>query len=412
MADRPEICRIRGDGMGRFTAAGILALLCGSLLLAAIPPVSAEMEIFSGSSQLSSMEIHDMTQDPTGNVYFGTDNGLSIYDGSWHITHREYRTGDGGLLSDYILALGFDSGGNLWIGFPNGLQRLEAGTYVTMKDQQVLKSLEIHGLLRRGREMWVAAGSSGIHRYIDGTWTWFSPGGPGGLGCGYVTSMATDPVTDTLFVACKEGIWSLNGTGRSLSFSPVVNPGLIPGPVRGIVGDPFGGVYLLYASTILHLTPPGQWSAAVTTTDLTPGIAINDLRVDARQTLWIATDNGIYAWKDGRVRLHLDSTSGIRNNAVQQLFLDSSGRLWFVTPENVGFYRVETSPGEEGGTIPVITYEVPGGTSPEVSLTAPVSQVTPGISVQGFPEETTGSQGGLPGFLDALLGFLRGLFGR
>jgi ligand-binding sensor domain-containing protein len=385
-------------------------ILCGILAISA--PAMAEMVIFAaGPDQISSVGVLAITQNLQGDLFFGTDNGLSLYNGAWHILHRTYGTTSKGLLSDHVLALGFDSKGYLWIGYPNGLQRLEGDTYVTIADQQMLKSLDIHDILRRDREMWIAAGNTGIHRYLDGTWSWFSPSGREGLGCTYVTSMATDPARGTLYVACNEGIWFTNGTGGSVAFSPLVRPGLIPDPVRGVHGDPFGGIYIYNASAVLHFAPPDQWGIPVTSDHLTPGIEINDLGVGPDRTLWIATNNGIYAWRDGQVRDHLDTTTGIRNNAVKRIFIDSAQRLWFVTPENVGYSRIAETPETGSPFIPITTFELP--TTSSTLAPTPETRITPAVSfsqIQETPVATPVSP--LSGILDALLGFFGHLFSR
>ena len=381
-------------------------ILCGILAVSA--PALAEMVTFAaGSDQISSVGVLDIAQDIHCNLYFGTDNGLSTYDGAWRITHRTYGNTSMGLLSDHILAVEFDDGGNLWIGYPNGLQRLEGDTFVTIRDQQMLKSLDIHELLRRDREMWVATGDAGIHRYLDGTWRWFQPGGHEGFGCNYVTSMATDPARNTLYVACREGIWFTDGAGESVAFSPLVNAGLIPDPVRGIHGDPFGGLYIYNASAVLHFTPPDRWGIPVTSNDLLPGIEINDLGVGPDRTLWIATNNGIYAWKDGQVREHLDTLTGIGNNGVKKIYIDSSHRLWFVTPESVGYWRISEN-SEGGGTvIPITTFELP---ATPVPVLTPEPLIIPDITIQGYPENPASPPDPLAGFLDALRNVFKRFF--
>ena len=384
-------------------------VLCGILAVTA-PALGGVVTFAAGSDQISSVGVLDIAQDLHGTVYFGTDNGLSYYDGNWHIVHQTYGNASLGLLSDHVLSLAFDRDGTLWLGYPDGLQRLEGVTFVTVRDQQLLKSLDIHLLLNRDREMWVAAGQVGVHRYLDGTWTWFQPSGSGGLGCTYVNSMATDPASDTLFAACREGIWYTNGTGGSETFSRLVNPALLPAPVRGVHGDSFGGIYLFNASEVLHFTPPSQWWLTITSQDLVPGIEISDLAVAPDRTLWIATNNGIYAWKDGQVRQHLDTSSGIVNNGVKKLFLDSSDRLWFVTPENVGYYQIEESPAAGSAVIPITTFELPT-TTPGPTVT-PGVLLTPGISIEGTPRQTPGGSDPLSGFFEAIGNFFRKLLSR
>jgi ligand-binding sensor domain-containing protein len=390
--------------------AGILALaLCGLLVLSAAAAEDMELVSFApGPEEISSAGVLDIAENPYGDLYFGTDNGLSFYDGSWHIVHRNYGDLRRGLLSDHVLAVEFDADGALWLGFPSGLQRLKGGSYVTVEDQQLLKSLDIHGLLRRGREMWVAAGTAGLHRYVDGTWSWFRPGGPEGLGCPYVTSMASDPASGTLFVACMDGIWYTDGTGNDVTFSRLEKPGLIPDPVRGMQGDPFGGVYFINATALVHFTPPDAWSV-ITAAQFVPGIELNDIAVAPDRYLWVATNNGIYAWRDGSVRRHLDASSGLRSNAVKMVYLDGSRRLWFVTPENVGYTVLAAQSGGGRPVIPITTFELPPTTPPTIATPEP--RITPLISIATIPETPAAPPDPLTGLLDGILGFLKSLFG-
>jgi hypothetical protein len=187
-------------------------------------------------------------------------------------------------------------------------------------------------------------------------------------------------------------------------------PGLTTEPVRGIQSDPFGGIYIYNASAILHYNPPDQWGIPITSQDLLPGIQINDLGVDKDRTLWIATNNGIYAWRDGRVRGHLDTTTGIRNNAVKRIYIDSSQRVWFVTPENIGFSRIKENPEGNSPVIPITTFELPTRT-PASDLT-PEPRITPSVSVQSDAVAPARTPDPLTGFLEALGRFFGGLFHR
>ena len=383
-------------------------VLCG--LLALSSGAMAEVVTFAaGPDQISSVGVLDIAENLHGDLFFGTDNGLSWYDGEWHIVHRNLGNARAGLLSDHVLAVEFDGQGNLWMGHPNGLQRLEAGTYTNFEDQQLLKSLDIHGLLRRGREMWVSSGNSGLHRYSDGTWRWFQPGGPEGLGCNYISAMATDPARGTLYVACREGIWYTDDTGDPARFLPLKVASVMPDPVRGIQGDPFGGLYVQNGTAIFHFAPSEGWRLVATSPDLLPGVDITDLRVAADRTLWIATNNGIYAWRDGGVRDHLDTASGIGSNGVKRLYLDSAQRLWFVTPENIGYATVGATVAGGGPVIPITTFELP--TMTPLPATPVVPGITPGISVESFPEKPTAPPDPLTGFLDGIRGLMKKLFG-
>jgi hypothetical protein len=218
--------------------------------------------------------------------------------------------------------------------------------------------------------------------------------------------MATDPASDTLYVACREGIWSTGGTGNAVTFSRLVNPGHIPEPVRGVRGDPFGGIYIFNSTSVVHYATDDKVRIIIHPGEPIPGIDITDIGVDPDGILWIATNNGIYAWDDG-VKEHLDTTKGIRNNAVKMLTIDSGDRLWFVTPENVGFFQIARPSDTGNPVIPITTFSIP--TVVPASPT-PAPQITPSISIQSSPEETPGPFDPLTGFLDALGSFFRGLF--
>jgi len=389
--------------------AGILAVaICGLLALSAA--ATAEVVTFAASpEQISSVGVLDIAEDYHGNLFFGTDNGLSVYNGSsWLIVHSSFPNLRAGLLSDHVLAVEFDGDGNLWMGFPNGIERLEGGSFIPLQDQQLLKSLDIHGLLLRNREMWVSAGTAGLHRYRNGTWRWFQPGGPEGLGCNYVTAMATDPSDNTLYVVCREGIWFTDATGDIVRFSPLKISQIMADPVRGILGDPFGGIYVWNDSAVLHFNPPSGWRLVLTSPKLLTGVVITGLEVGADQTLWISTDNGIYGWRDGGVTEHLDSASGIQNNAVKKIFLDSSQRLWFVTTDNVGYATMGKTEQSPGPAIPITTFELPT-TNVTPAIIAP--DLTPAISVTSTSERPLGPQDPLTGFLEGIRGFFSRLLG-
>jgi ligand-binding sensor domain-containing protein len=356
-----------------------------SLVLLLSAPAMAEIVLYaSGSDQISSLGVIDIAEDTHGDLYFATDNGLSIYDGAWHITHMTYGNLSTGLLSDHVLAVEFDSQGNLWIGYPDGLQRIEGSRYVTIRDQQLLKSLDIHGLLRANRKMWVATGTAGVHRYQDGVWEWFRPQGPEGLGCNYVKSMVSDSAADTIFLACNEGIWSAQNTAEPVAFTPLFPREIVAEPALGIRSDPFGGIYIFNTSSILHYAAPAavpaELNLIVSSSDLMPGIFINDARVDGDRTLWIATDYGIYAWKDGKVRDHLDASKGIRNNAVKKIYIDGADRLWFVTPENVGFFRITRKPDAANSVIPITTFSIQTTVPAPSPVMTPLPEITPAVS--------------------------------
>jgi ligand-binding sensor domain-containing protein len=372
--------------MGLGMAERVLAVVLALVLLATAPALAETVLFGPGSDQISSLGVLDMAQERQGTLYFATDNGLSIYDGTWRIAHMTHGNTSQGLLSDHVLAVEFDPQGNLWLGYPNGIQRIEGGTFVTIRDQQMLKSLEAHSLLLANGWMWVATGTAGLHRYRDGAWQWFKPQGPEGLGCNYVRSLAGDSSGKTLYVACNEGIWYTANTDGPVAFKRLAGGLLGGGTGFTLREDPFGGIYIFNSTAVLRYSPVDGARVILAAEDLMIGIDIRDIAVDPDGTLWVATGNGIYGWKYGEAREHLDSSNGIRNNAVKWLYMDAGDRLWFVTPENVGYYQITPQRGSAGEVIPIETFPVQTQAPLSYPAVTPSPSVTPDISFTEIAE--------------------------
>lgn len=67
--------------------------------------------------------------DPKGNLWFGTQGGISVFDGK---TFTNYTT-DNGLNSNNILCLATDGNGVVWIGTDNGVNSFSNGTFNSFK---------------------------------------------------------------------------------------------------------------------------------------------------------------------------------------------------------------------------------------------------------------------------------------
>lgn len=318
------------------------------LLLASLLVIPSSSGIYIASpdyvSSIASADVKDVINGRYGDVIFATSSGLSIYtaDGRWYsVNARNPRQTDYGFLEpldNMVIALALDPEGHLWLGYSCGLQIGNGTGYHAIQDQDHLKNLNINCIRRWDNEVWVAAGSAGLHRWHDGNWTWYKPGGPSGAGFYTVVSMVVDAESDALVIDSEnEGVWVLKGHARDRRFEQVFfgdDPLLT---VSGVRVDPFGGVYLFNATTILHYSPDEGVTPVLNATDLsTFPVTINDVAATRDGTLLVASDNGIYGLNSSGIVLHLTSRDGIRENFVKKLFIDASGRCWFVVPGHVG----------------------------------------------------------------------------
>lgn len=173
--------------------------------------------------------------------------GFSVFNGSWETRHLNRSDPSSGLLDDYVTALAYDPDGRLWIGYPGGIQIYDGKTYLPVTDAGLLKSLEIRALQRRDDEMRVASGNAGLHRYHNGTWTWFAPYSPGGPAFYEAGNLAVDSADDSLLVTTAEdGLWRVTRSdNESVVFGKLQGPHDLFGQLGHVQQDPLGGGYFL-----------------------------------------------------------------------------------------------------------------------------------------------------------------------
>jgi ligand-binding sensor domain-containing protein len=296
------------------------------------------------TKMIHSTQIFDQINGPENQVLFATAFGLSTYypNNSWSTRHINRDNVSQGLLDDYVTAVEYDKDGNLWIGYPAGIQIYNGIYYRTIRDQQMLKDTRIQELQRWGDDIWIATGNAGIHRYRNGEWTWFQPMEKNGPGFYDIRSVALDPVNDDMVIGSDDnGIWVIRSPDDPVLFEQIAQKSSPYGSMSQVKRDPMGGVYLFDDTSVVHYSPEKGFVPTVTIRDLTmEDISINDIAPSPQGLLYIATDNGIFIWKDGAVIRFIGRFEGIgTSTSVRTVNMDAENRLWFATPEYVGYYR-------------------------------------------------------------------------
>ncbi len=306
------------------------------------------IKVFSPSqNQVHSDQILDLINSPNGNVLIATTFGLSTFNGTWSTRHMNLNNISQGLMDDFITAVEFDHTGNLWIGSSGGIQIFNGIFYQTIRDQQLLKNTRINDFQRWNDDMWIATGNAGIHRYRYGNWTWFQPMTKEGPGFNEIDSMALDSGNNSLMIATiNEGLWIVRNQNDPVVFEMLADKYSASGQMQHVKRDPMGGVYFFNPEKILHYDTVSGFKDVLTTGDLSQDqITINDLSAGFDGNLNIATDNGLYIWRDGGIYRHLNRFEGIGISAnVRTVNVDAKNRVWFATPGYVGYYTDNSNP--------------------------------------------------------------------
>ena len=309
------------------------------------------------SHQVHSDQVKDQINGPNGEVIIATASGLSTFNGTWSTGHINRDNISQGLMDDYITAVEFDHQGNLWLGYSGGIQIYNGIYYQSIREQDLLGETRINDLQRWDNDMWVATGHAGIHRYRDGEWTWFQPMTKNGPGFYEIDSMALDSAGNSLVIAtADEGLWIVHSSEDLVHFDQIAGKDEVFGRMQHVRRDPLGGVYFFNQTAIVHFDNVSGFTGILTTGDFTvEQIAINDIAAGSDGSLYVATDDGIYIWRDGAMYRNLNRVEGIgTSEIVRTVNVDAENRVWFSTQGYVGYY-FDTSNSYEPIQIDLVT---------------------------------------------------------
>jgi len=111
-----------------------------------------------------------ITQDQSGNIWFGTSGGASKYDGKYftHFTEKE------GLNFNYIFSILVDKSGNLWFG-SNGVTKYDGKYFTNFTKKEGFSNNEVHSILQdKNGDIWFGTTGEGVSKY-DGKFFWVCP---------------------------------------------------------------------------------------------------------------------------------------------------------------------------------------------------------------------------------------------
>jgi len=123
----------------------------------------------------------DITEDPEGNLWFGTDNGVFVFDyASSRFNHLTNESGnDNSLSNNFVYSVFRDSRGNMWAGTRDGLNLLDRknGFFTRFSVENGLPDISIMSILESDlHDLWLAT-SNGLCKLtanFDGTGNYIS----------------------------------------------------------------------------------------------------------------------------------------------------------------------------------------------------------------------------------------------
>ena len=282
------------------------------------------LSYFSNGQGFSGSQITGMTEDPEGNLWFATDQGIVKYD--WSTTEKNEKiftnfTDRKDFERSYVWSIFADSKGTIWVGTREGLCRFDGTKLETF---ELPYSEEYNYGFFSNRNIW------SISEDKKGN-IWFGTNGNG--------AFKYDPSAE------------LKGIGKSFT-QYTEKDGLADNNVDCIIEDKDGNIWL--GTRLGGLSKyNGKTFTNYTENDSIGNNEVCIIYEDKVGNIWISSEGfGVYRY-DGTSYTNFSKKQGLGVKAVQTIFEDREGRLW--VGGGGGLYRFDekSQPGRQAGFINV-----------------------------------------------------------
>lgn len=278
--------------------------------------------------------------DLNDNVWFGTQGGLSYFDGSsWtNYSKEDYPE----LINNAITAIAVDSEDNLWIGTDFGLNKFDGLNWETFTEADGLSDDRIKFIAESpDGSIWVA--NSGGVSTLDLSGNWSSITTTDGLPFGGVSFVTFDnngvPYLGTLLggvYGLTEFDWIQINETHGLASNKVTsiafdeNNDLWIGTSDGLSHYTTEEELIQHHPRIFQLPPPDT---------LNP---IEDVQIDSKGNIWVGvwvdyllTVGGVSFYDTENPWIDYDETDGVVGPVVRRLDIDSQDIVWVTTSSGV-----------------------------------------------------------------------------
>ncbi|MES2757535.1 MAG: two-component regulator propeller domain-containing protein [Pseudomonadota bacterium] len=325
-----------------------LLLCCAVGAALAAPARSLRFEQLNVEHGLAQESILSIVQDGDGFMWFGSQGGLSRFDGYRVTTYRNEVGNPRSLVNNWVRVLHLDRAGRLWLGTDGGLDRFDpvSQSFVHFQPSDVGKrgsgNRHINAIADDGKDgLWIGT-SDGLQHFDmkSGAFkAWHhDDADPASLAGDQVSALALD-ASGRLWIGTARGLDSL--APGAAAFEHHALPGVDPklNTVRALLADANGVLWIGSLAGLenwkLSAGPPGRRLLGPA-----DGIARGEMTVlfqDGDSSIWAGSrDSGLYRWLPQTRRFanfgHQAADShSLSDNFVSSLYRDRVGTFWVGT---------------------------------------------------------------------------------
>lgn len=306
------------------------------------------------NSFLPSQGVNAILPDSDGWVIIGGDLGAAFWSppttsdmpDNWVV----YNTTNSGLSHNRVLSLALDDEGAVWFGTQAGLSRFDGLDWQVFRAQDMgLERDSVHTLIRgSGGSLWIGT-NSGAALFSGGEWTAYTEDNSG-LVSNAVFSLAIQTASDgdLVWFGTLGGVSRLDtGTGEWLTFTPS-DFGTIWGTAASLEIDSQGRLWAATLGGGLNVYQEGEWTNYRTANSGLPYNHIQEVIEVQPGLLWLGvsipnTTGGMLVSYDGENwQIFNTSNSGYSGAEPTALAVDDTGRVWIGTrTSGIDLYQLD-----------------------------------------------------------------------
>ena len=275
-----------------------------SWALTAQTPEWVNYRMSNTSTTLAGNYINAIAVDLQGNKWFGTNDGISKYDGTHWTT---YTTADG-LTSNQINAIVIDAQGNVLVGTANGVSKYDGIKWTVVHDYYNVLDM----VMDSQGNLLIATRGQGVWRFDD-SGSWFL-----GLGDEIINAIAIDK-QGNIWCGTFSGVAKFDGSSWS---KYTTSDGISSNYVNTLAIDTQGKIWCGTNDGLC--TYDGSWTNDYSLTE------IKKITIDAQGNKWIATNDGIVKLNNSS-RITYTVDNGLINNDINTIAIDVQGNKWIGT---------------------------------------------------------------------------------
>jgi len=353
---------------------------------------------YNTSDGLASDNVKAIAVDGEGNIWFGTSNGVSVFDGENWTT---YGTSDG-LVNRFVTAIAIDEEDNKWFGtYSKGVSKFDGTNWTTYNafnsglafDAITSIAVDQAGNIWFGTRLNDGSGY-GVSKFTGGSWTTHNTSN-GALASDSVNAVAADLSGNVWVATTLGGVSKYNGTSW---MTYRAGSGLASDHVRAIAVDTadvkwFGGCTDGYSEWCGALTCvnaaasrfDGGWASYIAGYSGLVGTDIRAVAIDWWGNKWFGTfESGINKFDGANWTLYNSSNvSELKSDIILSIAVDNEGSIWFST---------------YGSGVSKYGFDIPPSTPTPTGTSTATPTPTPTATATGTPTDTpTPTATGTPG---------------